>query len=156
VRAVTAFYSENRPLFEQRRIYRVFELAVIASPDSVAALKARAKRAQGLHELAAWLKKRNVAFNAGGVTKASEQLSPQLLSRLVSMQDGQIEVMEVPGGASVVQLVQSDPAPLSPEAAAPMIEQLLRARKRAELAERERQYLRSKASIEYVVDLGLK
>jgi EpsD family peptidyl-prolyl cis-trans isomerase len=152
--AVTAFYDEHPALFEQRRIYRVFELAVIAPADSVAALKERARRARGLHEVAAWLKNQNLPFEAGGVTKASEQLAPHLLSRLASMEDGQIEVLEVPGGASVLQLLQSDGAPLSRDAAAPTIERLLRLRKRAEASERERKYLRSKASIEYVVDLG--
>jgi EpsD family peptidyl-prolyl cis-trans isomerase len=152
--AVTAFYNEHPALFEQRRLYRVFELAVNAPPDSVAALKEHATRAHGLHEVAAWLKKQHLPFQAGGVTKASEQLAPQLLARLASMEDGQIEVLEVPGGASVVQLLHSEAAPLSRDAAAPMIEQLLRARKRADVSERERKYLRAKASIEYVVDLG--
>jgi EpsD family peptidyl-prolyl cis-trans isomerase len=152
--AVAGFYYENPALFKERRIYRVFELSVSASPDRVAALKERAERAQGLHEVAAWLKKQNVPFNAGGVTKASEQLAPELLSRLASMEEGRIAVMEWPGGASVLQLLQSGPAPLSRDEAAPMIEQLLRARRRAEVLERERKYLRGKASIEYVIDLG--
>jgi hypothetical protein len=63
-------------------------------------------------------------------------------------------VIEVPGGASIIQLVQSESAPLSQEQAAPMIEQLLRARKQAEIADREIKALRSSASIQYVVDLG--
>jgi EpsD family peptidyl-prolyl cis-trans isomerase len=152
--AVAAFYYENPQLFNQRRIYRVFELSVSASPDRVAALKERAARAQGLHQLAAWLKEQNVPFNAGGVSKGSEQLAPELLSLLASMEDGRIAVLERPGGASVLQLLHSDPAPLSREEAAPMIEQLLRARRRTEVVENERKYLRGKASIEYVLDLG--
>jgi hypothetical protein len=53
-----------------------------------------------------------------------------------------------------VQLLHSEPTPLSREQAAPLIEQLLQARKRAEVAERERKHLRSTASIEVLVDIG--
>jgi hypothetical protein len=70
------------------------------------------------------------------------------------MQEGQIQLMEVPGGISILQLLAADPAPLSREAAAPMIEQFLRARRRVEIAEREQKHLRSKATIEYMVDVG--
>ncbi len=151
---VQSFYRDNPALFAQRRIYRVFELAAIAPEDQVAAIKERASRAEGLQELADWLKSRNLAFNVGGVTKSTEHIAPDLLRRLSTMKDGQIAVIEVPGGASIIQLVQSESAPLSQEQAAPMIEQLLRVRKQAEVAEREIKALRSSASIQYVVDLG--
>jgi EpsD family peptidyl-prolyl cis-trans isomerase len=150
---VAKFYDQNRTLFEARRIYRVVELAFQASPQQLRELNGRVRRARGLHEVAAWLKERNLPYNIGGVAKASEQLAPRLLARLESMHEGDLAVVDAQGGASVVQLLQSDPAPLSREAAAPVIEQALRARKRAELAERERKFLRSKAKIEYVVDL---
>jgi len=152
--AVTAFYRDNPTLFEQRRVYRVFELAASVPQARIAELKQRAARAHGLYEIAAWLKAQNLPYNAGGVTKGSEQIAPQLLARLATMHEGQIQVMEVPGGASVVQLLDAQPAPLTREAAAPMIEQLLRARRRAEIAQREQKHLRSKATIEYMVDLG--
>lgn len=152
--AVSAFYRDNPMLFEQRRIYRVFELAASVPQPRMAELKQLAGRAHGLQEIAAWLKAHNLPFNAGGVTKGSEQLAPQLLARLAAMREGQIVVMEVAGGASVVQLLDAQLAPLAREAAAPMIEQLLRARRRAEIAAREQKVLRSKATIEYMVDLG--
>ena len=152
--AVTTFYDQHPEFFAERRIYRILELAVVAAPERLGALKERVRRAHGLHEVAAWLRKENLLYNAGGVTKASEELAPNLLSRIAALEAGQMDFIEVPGGASVVQLLQADAAPLSRDAAAPVIEQLLRSRKRIEVAERERKYLRSNASIEYVIDLG--
>lgn len=117
-------------------------------------LKRRAAHAHDLFQVVAWLKAERLPYNLGAVAKASEQLAPPLLSRLEPMREGEIAVMETAGGVSVLQLLQSDPAPLTREAAAPMIEQVLRARRQAQVAEQERKYLRSKAAIEYVVDLG--
>lgn len=152
-REVERFYSAHPEQFERRRLYRVFELAVVAPPARVAEIRKRAARARGLHEIAEWLKAEQLAFNADGATRSSEHIAPVLLERLSRMKDGAIEVLDVPSGASVVQLIQSEAAPLSREEAAPMIEQLLRARKRAEIAQQEKEHLRSVASIEYLVDL---
>lgn len=152
--AVAAFYEKNRDLFEKRRIYRVVEVAVAASPELIARLKQRAMHARDLYGVVTWLKAQGLPYNLGAVAKPSEQLAPPLLSHLTAMREGEIAIMEVTGGASVLQLLQSDPAPLTREAAAPLIERALRARKQAELAEAQRKYLHTKAHIEYVVDLG--
>lgn len=152
--AVAAFYEKNRDLFEKRRIYRVVEIAVAASPELIARLKQRAMHARDLYGVVTWLKAQGLPYNLGAVAKPSEQLAPPLLSHLTAMREGEIAIMEVTGGASVLQLLQSDPAPLTRETAAPLIERALRARKQAELAEAQRKYLHTKAHIEYVVDLG--
>lgn len=151
---VAGFYRENPALFTQRRVYRIFELAVVAPRERITAIRQRVAQEQGLYEIAEWLKAERVAFNAGGVTKSSEHLAPALLQRVSGMKDGQLAVVEVPGGASVIQLVQSESAPLSLEQATPLIEEVLRNRKRVEVADREVKYLRSKAAIHYRIDLG--
>ncbi len=152
--AVQSFYDENRELFEKRRIYRVIEVAVATGPERAPELKRRVAGAHDLYPIIAWLKTQGLPYNLGAVAKASEQLAPALLSRLDAMREGEIAIAETSGGYSILQLLQSDPAPITREAAAPMIERVLRARKQAQVTERERKYLRSKAVIEYVVDLG--
>jgi EpsD family peptidyl-prolyl cis-trans isomerase len=144
---ITAFYDEHPQLFENRQIFRVFELAVIAPADRVDALRRRAARASSLMELAAWLEQQQLPFNVGGVTNPSEQLAPPLLAALLEMKKGDLRVLQAAGGVSVLQLVHSEAAPLSREAAAPAIAAVLRARKRQEVAERERGYLRGAAAI---------
>jgi EpsD family peptidyl-prolyl cis-trans isomerase len=147
------FYDEHAQLFKERRIFRVFELAVVAPPERIAALTTRAKRATGLQPIAEWLTAEGVPYNVGGVTKSSEQLAPQLLGALKGMRDGEVRVLRTAGGASVLQLVRSEPAPLSRDAAAPTIEALLRARHMKEVVARESKFLRSRAAIEYGVEL---
>jgi EpsD family peptidyl-prolyl cis-trans isomerase len=151
---VSAFYDDHAALFAGRRIYRLFELAIIAPEDRIADIRQRVVHARGLYEIAEWLKSQNLAFNAGGVTRSSEYLAPALLQQVSGMKEGQVAIIEVPGGASIVQLIHSEHAPLSRDQAAPMIEELLRARRRLEVAEREVKFLRGRAAIEYAVDLG--
>lgn len=151
---ITAFYDEHPQLFENRRVFRVFELAVIAPATQVDAIRRRAARASSLMEVAAWLEQQRLPFNVGGVTKPSEQLAPPLLAALLEMKKGDLRVLQTAAGVSVLQLVHSEAAPLSREAAAPAIAAVLRARKRQEVAERERGYLRSAAAIEYGADFN--
>lgn len=152
--AVSAFYFEHPELFERRRIFRILELGASVPQTQMPALAEFAEHARSISDVAAWLKKNGFGFDAGGATKTSEHITQQLLVRLETMHDGDIAVMQVAGGASIVQLLESDPAPLSKEQATPMIEQLLAARRRADVAERERKHLRSTAAIELMIDLG--
>lgn len=151
---VKAFYRENPALFRERRIYRLFELTVDASGLDAAALRAKVSRARTLGDVGEWLKSQKIAFIWGAATKAAEQIPMELLPRFAAMQDGQIEVINTASAISVVQLVQSQNAPLSEDQAIPLIEQFLRAPELMKLAATELKRLRDSAKIEYVLDLG--
>jgi hypothetical protein len=69
------------------------------------------------------------------------------------MSAGEIAVFAAPPGASVVQLLHAEEAPLSEAQAAPLIEQFLAGRKRLALADAEVKKLRAAASIQYVGDI---
>jgi EpsD family peptidyl-prolyl cis-trans isomerase len=153
LRERTAYYRQHPALFAERRVFSLFELTAAVPPSHLAELQKRVGRARGLHEVAAWLKSQGFPFEATGSTKASEDLSPELLARLSSMKDGEIALMRTPAGATVAQLLRSQRAPVSEEDAAATIEMRLRARHQAEVAERELRRLRSSAKIEYLVDL---
>jgi EpsD family peptidyl-prolyl cis-trans isomerase len=148
-----AFYADNPALFGERRIYRLRELAVSAPAELIDVLRAEAARAADLDEVAAWLRLRNARFSAFNVTQPAEQLPLSQLPELARMKQGEIAVFASPLGASVVQLVQSEEAPLSEQQAAPVIEQFLAARKRMKLADAEVRKLRDGARIEYVGDI---
>ena len=66
------------------------------------------------------------------------------------MGEGDIAVFASPLGASVVQLVHAQEAPLSEQQAAPLIGEFLAGRKRLEVAAAEVRRLREAAAIEYV------
>jgi EpsD family peptidyl-prolyl cis-trans isomerase len=150
---VRSFYAGNPALFGERRIYRLRELAVSAPPELVDVLQAEAARAGDLEEVAAWLRQRKARFSAFNVTQPAEQVPLSQLPRLARMRHGEVAVFATPGGASVVQLMHAETAPLSEQQAAPVIEQFLAARKRMEVAAAEVRKLRDSARIEYVGDI---
>jgi EpsD family peptidyl-prolyl cis-trans isomerase len=147
-----AFYADNPALFAERRIYRVRELVVSAPAEMVDVLRAEASRAKDLEEVAGWLKSRNAKFSVTASTQPAEQLPLAYLPQLARMKHGEIAVFGSPLGASVIQLVHWEDAPLSEQQAAPLIEQFLAGRKRLELAAAEVRRLRAAAKIEYLAD----
>jgi EpsD family peptidyl-prolyl cis-trans isomerase len=147
---VRAFYAENPALFAERRIYRMRELVVSAPAEMIDVLRAQAARTANLDELAAWLKARNARFSAATETQPAEQLPLAFLPQLARMKSGEIAVFATPLGASVVQLIHAEEAPLGAEQAQALIEQFLAGRKRLEIAAAEVKRLRESARIEYL------
>jgi len=146
---VRAFYAENPALFAERRIYRLRELTVSA-PDMVDVLRAEAVKARDLDELGAWLRVRNAKYSVDAVEQPAEQLPLSFLPRLAAMKPGEIAVFATPLGASVIQLLHAEDAPLTEPQAAPLIEQFLAGRRRLETAAAEVKRLREVATIEYL------
>jgi EpsD family peptidyl-prolyl cis-trans isomerase len=150
---VSAFYAENPALFAQRRIYRLREVSVVASADKLDLIRSELIGARDLDEIVAWLKWRNLKVGAATTsTQPAEQLPLSYLPQISRMKEGELAVFSSALGASVVQLVQAQDAPLTEQQAAPLIEQFLAGRKRLELAAAEVKRLRQLASIEYVGD----
>jgi EpsD family peptidyl-prolyl cis-trans isomerase len=147
---VRAFYAENPALFAERRVYRLRELVVAAPAELIDVLRAEAARSRDLDELAAWLRSRNARYSLEALTQPAEQVALAYLPQLARMKPGEIALFATPPGASVVQLVHAEPAPLSEAQAAPLIEQFLAGRRRLEIAAAEVKRLRQVASIEYL------
>ena len=147
---VRAFYAENPALFAERRIYRLRELIVSAPAEMIDVLRAEAAKARELDELAIWLRNRGATYSVDSLTQPAEQLPLSFLPRLAGMKPGEIAVFATPLGASVVQLVHAEDAPLTEPQAAPLIEQFLAGRRRLETAAAEVKRLREVATIEYL------
>ena len=151
---VRAFYEENPALFAERRVYRLRELIVSAPAEMIDVLRAEAAKARELEELATWLRGRGAKFSyvgtASGLTQPAEQIPLAFLPQLARMNAGEIAVFATPLGASVVQLVHAEAAPLTEQQAAPLIEQFLAGRRRLETAAAEVRRLREVATIEYL------
>ena len=150
---VRAFYNENPALFAERRIYRVRELAASAPAEMIDVLRAVSARAKELEEVEAWLRARNARFSATTYTQPAEQLPLAFLPQLSRMKPGEIAVFATPLGASVIQLIHAEEAPLGAGEAVALIEQFLAGRRRLEFAEAEVKRLREGARIEYVAQL---
>lgn len=150
---VSAFYSANPALFGQRRIYRLRELGVTIPADQIEQVRSESANSRDLDEVSGWLKWRGLKVGpVTSVTQAAEQLPLGYLPTLSRMREGEIAVFPSALGASVVQLLQTQDAPLGEEQAAPLIAQFLAGRKKLELAEAEAKRLRAAAHIEYVGD----
>lgn len=146
---VRAFYAQNPALFAERRIYRLRELAVSAPAELLDVLRSEIAGVSGLDEAAAWLRQRKAKFSVTASVQPAEQVPLAWLPQLARMKPGDIAVFAAPPGASVIELVHADEAPLSEQQAAPLIEQFLAGRKRMELAAAELQRLRGAARIDY-------
>jgi EpsD family peptidyl-prolyl cis-trans isomerase len=150
---VRAFYEENPALFAQRRLYKVREMTVAGASDRLEMLRSEISAARDLEEVAGWLKWRGLKVSAvTGTTQAAEHLPLGYLPQLARMKEGELAVFPSSLGATVIQLVHAQDAPLSEREAGPLIEQFLSGRKRLELAAAEVKRLRGAASIEYVGD----
>jgi EpsD family peptidyl-prolyl cis-trans isomerase len=147
---VRAFYAENPALFAERRIYRTRELVVSANPEMIDVLRAQVARTADLDELAAWLTSRNARYSIASQTQPAEQVPLAFLPQLARMQPGELALFASAPGASVIQLVYSESAPLAYEQASPLIESFLAGRKRLAVAQDEVKRLRETARIEYV------
>lgn len=147
---VRAFYAENPALFAERRIYRLRELVVSAPAEMIDVLRAEAAKARELDEVAGWLRSRNAKYSVDALTQPAEQLPLTFLPQLARMKPGELAVFATPLGASVIQLVHAEDAPLTEQQAAPLIEQFLAGRKRLETAAAEVKRLRELATIEYL------
>jgi EpsD family peptidyl-prolyl cis-trans isomerase len=147
---VRAFYAENPALFAERRIYRLRELAVSAPAEMIDVLRAEAAKARDVDEIGAWLRLRKAKYSVDAVEQPAEQLPLSFLPRLAGMKPGELAVFATPLGASVIQLVHAEEAPLTEQQAAPLIEQFLAGRRRLETAAAEVKRLREVATIEYL------
>ncbi|HYL87292.1 MAG TPA: EpsD family peptidyl-prolyl cis-trans isomerase [Burkholderiales bacterium] len=151
---VRAFYAGNPALFAERRIYRMRELVVSANAEMVDVLRAQASREKDLDAVASWLKSRNVRFSAAAETQPAEQLPLAFLPQMARMKAGEIALFPTPTGATVIQLVSAEPAPLALEQSQALIEEFLAGRKRLEVAAAELKRLRAAARIEYVAQFN--
>jgi EpsD family peptidyl-prolyl cis-trans isomerase len=147
---VHAFYAENPALFAERRIYRTRELAVSANPEMIDVLRAQVASAADLDEVAAWLKSRNARYSIATQSQPAEEIPLAFLPQLARMSPGELAVFATSLGASVIQLVYSQSAPLAYEQASPLIESFLAGRRRLAVAQDEVKRLRETARIEYV------
>jgi EpsD family peptidyl-prolyl cis-trans isomerase len=148
---VKKFYESRPELFAERRIYRLQELAIPSRPEITAqALEEEIRKAKSLNDVVAWLKSKNVPFNANSTVKAAEQLPLEVVPKLAQLKVGQVMLMPAQQGFLLVQIAATEQQPLDEKQATPFIEQYLVNQKKLELARSEVKQAREAAKIEYV------
>lgn len=147
---VDGYYDKHPELFAERRIYRLQEIMIQVSPESVGAVKARLGEGANLNELVQWLKSQNIPARGAQSVKSAEQLPLELLAKLHPLKDGQAITMEGPKQITLLAITGSQSQPLTREQAKPAIERFLLTAHKREMAKAEIDKLRAAAKIEYV------
>ncbi|MEC5397508.1 EpsD family peptidyl-prolyl cis-trans isomerase [Uliginosibacterium sp. H1] len=147
---VREYYESHPDLFERRRVFNFSELLVPQLDGNFAALEQKVAHARDLGEVASWLRAERFAFTAASNVRPAEQIPMEALPRFVAMKDGELMVMPVGQGATVVSMNASYKQPLPFDSAAAYIQQFLVNRAKLETTEAELKRLREQARIEYV------
>jgi EpsD family peptidyl-prolyl cis-trans isomerase len=144
-------YYDSRPeLFKERKIYTLQELAVVAQPDQLPALREQLKLVKSGVEFVEYLKRSKINFKGNQGVLAAEQAPMDALESLSKMKDGQMLLMPSPAGATVIMLVSSRAEPVDLLGAKPAIEQFLINDARRKRNEADVKALRAAAKIEYI------
>ncbi len=146
---VEDYFQKNPQFFAQRKQFSLQEL-VIASSDLTPELKAAAEAAKSLDEVAAWLQEHKVKFGRTQVTRSTTDLSPEMSSRLLAMQKGQLFVVREGERSLLISIADVREAPVTLDVAAQQIEQFLMNKRSKERAAAEMARLRAGARIEYL------
>lgn len=147
---VQKYYEDKPALFKERRVYNIQELAIEASPDQVAGLRAQLAQAKTFGDFTEHLKAQGVRHLANQAVRAAEQLPLQSLDTFARMKDGQALLTPTATGATVIVLASSRSQPVGLEQARPAIEQFLLNERKRKLMEEDVKSMRSAAKIEYV------
>ena len=158
---IKAFYSEHPELFQDRRLYRLKEMAIAAPADfqprlraELERLDARPDKSKTMAQLANWLQSQKIKFQTNLTTQAAEQLPMELIARIHQMKDGDLLLMPRGNAIVVTQLDKSQSAPLTEQQADRYIEQILQHRKRLDLSNEAMKRLRTAAKLEYIGDFA--
>ncbi len=150
VTQVDAFYKEKPELFENRRVFRLQELAINVGKDKYAEIAEKVSTTKNINEVAVWLKEKNYPFSANSNVRAAEQLPLDFLKKLQPLKDGDLIALSNERSVSIVHLAASQSAPITREKATPVIEQYFLNQSKAALAKKEMAALNDKANIEFI------
>ena len=147
---IKAYYDAHPPLFKERRVYSLQELAIQAKPDQIPALQAKLAAAKDIGEFVTYLKAADFKFGANQAVRPAEQLPLASLEKFAQMKDGQAIFNVTPAGAQVVVVAGARSQPVDEAAATPAIEQFLLNERKRKVVEDDLKALRGASKVEYV------
>jgi len=147
---VSEYYAQHPELFANRRIYRIQEILLNSSPETIQAAQEKLNQVKTLRELAQWLQAEKIQFNANETVKPAEQFPPEILQRVHSLKVGQTAMVSTGNSALIMNLVAARDQPVSEAQAKPAIESYLLNKKRNEYAQTEIKKMHDAAEIKYL------
>jgi EpsD family peptidyl-prolyl cis-trans isomerase len=154
---VRKYYSANPELFADRKIFVLEEVSVPSANGFADALREQVSKARALDDIIAWLKSRNIGFAVNRGVRGAEQIPLDLLPKIQKIEQGGIQLFEVPGGHfQIIRVVATKPAPVDQTAATPRIQQFLFNQRAIEASAKELKRMKAGATIEYVGEFDAK
>ncbi|MGV7210608.1 EpsD family peptidyl-prolyl cis-trans isomerase [Oxalobacteraceae bacterium A2-2] len=146
---VADFYQKNPLAFSGRKVFEMRQL-LLATKDLTPELKAAVDGAKSLDEVAAWMDGHKVAYGRAQLARSSADLPPELSSKMLSMNKGQLFIVREGERSLLMTITDIKDAPVPQDAAAPQIEQLLANKHAKDAAAAQVKQLRASAKIEYL------
>jgi peptidyl-prolyl cis-trans isomerase C len=149
VAEVEDYFNKHPEYFSNRKQFVMNEL-IMAERDLTPEVKAAIDAAASLEEVATWLDARKIHYSRGQVTRSTSELNPQVSSRLLAKQKGQLFIVKEGERVVLLAVAEVKDAPVTLQLASQQIEQFLVKQKNKELAAAELARLRAGAKIEYL------
>jgi len=145
------YYMKHPELFAQRRLFDLEELAFVAKDEIATGLREQLSKANSMRNIANWLQIQGVKFAANRGVRAAEQIPLDILPRVQSMKEGEIQLFEGNGGRfQLIRVVTFKPAPVDEATATPRIQLFLSNRNASEAIAKAMKNTKEQAKIEYV------
>jgi len=152
--AIRGYFDEHPELFAERRLYRLQELAIEASPEQIAQIARQYETIMTLNDMVTWLDANRLRYSTNAAVKAAEDLASDLLPVVARMKDGQTVKVSTDRGITILQVTGVQSAPVTLEAATPVISKFLSNQRAASAIEALTKTLRDKSNVEYLAPLG--
>lgn len=146
---VDDFYAKNSGLFADRKNYE-FVMFLLDKAKLNDAIIAQLDTAVTPMKVKAILDAANIPFEINEGRRAAEQLPMQMLPKFVAMKQGDILSMNEGDKIMLLQLKDSQAAPVTPVEAEPLIKRYLSTNDAQESAKTKLKALRAAAKIEYL------
>lgn len=146
---ISDYFHKHSEIFGNGKLYHMNSL-LIAGKDMDDKLKTEMASAKSLEEIAAWMTSHNVHYARGVSSRTTMNMPPEMAARLMSMQAGQMFVVNEGGNSMIVSIADIKDNPIAFEDAAPAIEQYFKITNTKKVMDTEIKHLRSLAKIQYL------
>jgi EpsD family peptidyl-prolyl cis-trans isomerase len=144
------YFDEHPELFSQRRLYQLQETIVGVAAERFDALKAALDASGSPARLQEILARERLRTSVRHLSISAEDLPLGVLAKVARLKDGESLTLPRDGGARVLTLLGSQPAPIGRDAARRLIAQYIVNERKRELIGQSIKTLRYEAKVEYV------
>jgi len=147
---IDRYYDAHPELFAKRRLYQIQETTVGLPAERFAALQAQVKSAGSLDALREVIVRERLRSSVRHLSISAEDLPLAILPNVAQMKAGESLMLPLEGGARVLTLLGSQPAPIGTEGSRKLIARYLMNERKRGLVSESVKVLREGAKVEYL------